>query len=153
MRLALPMVLRAQIEAAARAAFPRECCGLIEGETEQGIVRAAMIHPARNVALRPDRFEIHPEDHFAALRAARARGRTVIGCYHSHPGGEPRPSATDRAGASEKDFLWLIAALAHSDAPVTLAAFRYRAARFVPVDFRLDDDFKRELAAANPARV
>ena len=134
MKLILPWPLRIRIEGEARAAFPRECCGLIEGLRHGEILEAATHHPARNIAAGNDRFEIHPADHFAALKSARALGRAIIGCYHSHPNGSPAPSATDRAGAGEEDFLWLIAALNHNDGPVALAAFAYRAGGFVSVD-------------------
>ena len=131
MNFVLPGPLRARIEAEARAAFPRECCGLIEGGRQGEDAWAMILHPARNLATANDRFEIHPEDHFVALKAARARGQSLIGCYHSHPKGSPTPSDTDRDGAGEEDFLWLIAALAQAEGPVTLAAFAYRADGFV----------------------
>ena len=134
MTLLLPADLRARIEQAARAAFPRECCGLIEGVREEKMVRAFALHPARNIAACADRFEIDPADHFSALKIARANGRALIGCYHSHPNGRAAPSASDQAGAGEEDFLWLIAALAAADAPVALAAFIYSAAAFLPVE-------------------
>ncbi len=91
------------------------------------------LHPARNSDERNDRFAIHPEDHFAALRQARAHGRALIGCYHSHPNGSPSPSATDRDGAGEENFLWLIAALSAADGPVTVEAFVYSAAGFFSI--------------------
>jgi proteasome lid subunit RPN8/RPN11 len=121
-KVALPERLRAQILAEAHAAAPRECCGLVLGRRE-GVdaVLAAALHPARNVAVAADRFEIAPEDHFRALRAAREAGQAVIGCYHSHPNGVAQPSAHDVAGAGEDNFLWLIATPAG-----TLAAFVYR---------------------------
>ncbi len=110
MRVALPEELRAQILAEAGAAFPGECCGLIEGRRSDGAFHVAALHSARNMAAASDRFEIAPEDHFQALKAARANGRVLIGCYHSHPNGRTEPSATDKAGAGEENFLWLIAA-------------------------------------------
>jgi len=134
MKLALPQPLRARIETAARAAFPRECCGLVEGWWDARVAKAAALHPARNIANGNDRFEIHPEDHFTALKAARANSHALIGCYHSHPNGSPVPSATDRAGAGEENFFWLIAALPRADAPLTVAAFAYCAGGFVAVD-------------------
>ena len=134
MTLILPPHLRAQIEEEARAAFPRECCGLIEGRRRDDFVEAMALHVTRNLATADNRFEIHPEDHFAALKAARDNGRSLIGCYHSHPKGSPVPSATDRAGAQEEDFLWLIAALPRAEGPVTLAAFAYCAAGFFSID-------------------
>ena len=134
MKLILPWQLWTRIEEEACAAFPRECCGLIEGWRQGEIFEAAAHYPARNISPANDRFEIHPEDHFAALKAARANGRAIIGCYHSHPGGEPAPSATDKAGAAEEDFLWLIAALEQGDDSAALAVFAYCAGGFVSVD-------------------
>lgn len=120
MTLALPGALRARILAEARAAAPRECCGLILGQREGRGAAATALHPARNLAAQADRFEIDPQDHFAAQRAARAAGLAVIGCYHSHPAGVARPSAADLAGAGEEGFFWLIATPAGA-----LAAFVY----------------------------
>ena len=77
-----------------------------DGET----ARAVALHPARNLSPDASRFEIDPQDHCNALREARGAGHAIIGCYHSHPGGKPEPSATDLAGAGEDNFLRLIAA-------------------------------------------
>jgi len=134
MKLLLPAELRARIEAGTREAFPRECCGLIEGTRQNGEARAVALHPARNIAARPDRFEIAPQDHFAALKTARANGQGLIGCYHSHPDGKAAPSTADLAGAGEEDFFWLIASLSVWDAPAKIAAFVYSAGVFLPAD-------------------
>ena len=134
MKLALPRAFRKRIEREARAAYPSECCGLIEGIRDSDTARVLALHPARNIAAARDRFEIHPEDHFAALKTARARGRAIIGCYHSHPAGTPQPSETDRSGAGEDGFLWLIAAIANPEASVLFGTFVYRAAAFEPVE-------------------
>jgi proteasome lid subunit RPN8/RPN11 len=108
--VALPEALREQILREARAAAPRECCGLIEGRREADQFRIVALHPARNLADASDRFDIDPRDTLAAHKAARARGQTIVGCYHSHPNGHATPSAADLAGAAEDNFLWLIAA-------------------------------------------
>jgi proteasome lid subunit RPN8/RPN11 len=110
MKLILPAALETEIARQARAAFPRECCGLIAGARVGDDFHATRIHPGRNLAQAPDRFEIDPMDHIAAVKSARTRGATIIGCYHSHPNGEARPSRHDRSCAGEDDFLWLIAA-------------------------------------------
>ena len=127
-RVALPEVLRARLLEEARAVFPRECCGLVEGlrfESAPGPeFHVTALHPARNLAPVPDRFEIAPEDHMRAMKAARANGHALIGCYHSHPNGRAQPSAADKAGAGEEEFLWLIAA------DDRLAAFVYRGGEF-----------------------
>jgi proteasome lid subunit RPN8/RPN11 len=132
-KLALPRVFGIQIEQEARAAYPRECCGLLEGIRDEGLVQILALHPARNSAARDDRFEIDPGDHIAALKAARGNGRAIIGCYHSHPNGAASPSDTDRAGALEENFLWLIAALDAKDGPVTVRAYDYSGAEFLAV--------------------
>ena len=102
--------LAAQMLGAAACAFPLECCGLIEGMRIQGGWRAAALHEAANLAEDPARrFLIDPQRQFELIRALREGETRIIGCFHSHPEGPPEPSATDRAGAYEDDFLWLIA--------------------------------------------
>jgi len=108
-RVELPPLLAESVLVAARLDHPRECCGLLEGERKPDGYRITVIHPARNLSDDPDRFEIDPLTHIKAQKLARLRGREIIGCYHSHPGGPAQPSAADRAGAGEEDFLWLIA--------------------------------------------
>ena len=64
---------------------------------------------ARNLDPKATRYLIDPEDHFAAIRIARAECLEVIGAYHSHPSGAAVPSATDIAEAnSGSDFLYVI---------------------------------------------
>ena len=102
--------LAAQMLGAAARAFPLECCGLIEGIRVDGGWRAAALHEAANLADEPSRrFLIDPQMQFDLMRRLRKSENCIIGCFHSHPGGPPEPSATDRAGAYEDDFLWLIA--------------------------------------------
>lgn len=109
MGVILPDGLRTQILREAASAYPRECCGLIEGLREAENFRITALHPSRNLAEGADRFDIDPRDQFAAYKRARAQGHAIIGCYHSHPNGRTQPSATDLAGAAEDNFLWLIA--------------------------------------------
>ena len=118
--LILPDALGAQISEEARAAFPHECCGLIEGVRSGNVVRAVAIHATHNVSADPDGFEIDPAAHLRFRRIAREAGRAVVGCYHSHPNGRPQPSPRDLPG--ETDFVWLIAALDANGVP-SLAAF------------------------------
>jgi proteasome lid subunit RPN8/RPN11 len=128
-RLVLPPKLRAQLAREARAAFSRECCGLIEGAYDGADVRAAALHPARNLSSEADHFEIDPADHFKVLHAARERGRAIVGCYHSHPNGCAEPSPRDREGAGEAGFVWLIAALG-GDAEPNILAFVFDGTAF-----------------------
>jgi proteasome lid subunit RPN8/RPN11 len=96
----------------AREEAPRECCGLLVG-TGESVVRSVR---ARNLDAKATRYLIDPEDHFAAIRAARAEGLEVVGAYHSHPSSTPVPSATDIAEAnSGSDFLYVIVSLVNED--------------------------------------
>ncbi|HWA30328.1 MAG TPA: M67 family metallopeptidase [Rhizomicrobium sp.] len=131
MKFVLSQALQQQIAAEARATFPRECCGLLEGDG----VQAVALHIAKNISKDDDRFEIDPADHVRAQKAARANGHAIVGCYHSHPNGHAGPSPRD--GDSEDGFLWLIAAVSGSD--VSLSAFR-----------RVGDGWQRLEIAENP---
>jgi proteasome lid subunit RPN8/RPN11 len=95
----------------ARAEAPRECCGLLIGQPWL-VERVA---PATNVRASDVSFLVDPRDHFAAIRAARAEGLSVIGGYHSHPRSEALPSATDIAESAGEEFLSVIAAPAFRD--------------------------------------
>lgn len=118
--LLLDDALQARIAQDARAAFSRECCGLLEGVRDGDAVRVTALHPSSNLAADSDRFEIDPALQFRLLR----EGRTVVGCYHSHPGGQAEPSPRDAEGAGESGFVWLIAG---ADG---LGAFVWDGARF-----------------------
>jgi proteasome lid subunit RPN8/RPN11 len=107
--LVLPLMLQKQFEREARAAFPSECCGLIEGTRDGEVFNVLALHPTRNLAEEKDRFEIDPAEQFKLMRSLRGTDREIVGCYHSHPNGKAEPSARD--GESEDGFLWLIAAL------------------------------------------
>ena len=114
----------------ARASAPKECCGLLLGRGDE-IVEAFR---ARNVADEPrSRFLIDPADHFAGLRAARARGLEVVGFYHSHPASPPEPSARDIAEFSYPGHLYAIVSLLAE--PAALRLFRFDRGHFQRVSF------------------
>ena len=93
--------------AQAEAAHPRECCGLLFGSAEQARIDA--LEPAANVHSQPEtHFEIDPQVLIDAHRAARSGGPELVGYYHSHPDGKPRPSATDAAMAARDGMVWAI---------------------------------------------
>lgn len=84
-----------------------EICGLLLGASEH----VDAILPAANVAAdRMRHFEIDPAILIAAHRAQRGGGPRILGCYHSHPGGDARPSVEDAAQAEANGWLWLICA-------------------------------------------
>ena len=95
------------IVADAASTHPKECCGLLLGQGDT-ITHA---HPTRNVHPDPARhFEIDPRALIEAYKAERDGGPQVIGYYHSHPTGDPKPSATDRAQAAHDGKVWAIVA-------------------------------------------
>lgn len=102
----LPPSLLAQIAAAAEAAYPAECCGLLAGDG-QTATRAV---PGLNVAGEGvnDRFEVDPGLRFALMRELQGSGERIIGHYHSHPDQPAIPSAHDRKMAFEPELLWVI---------------------------------------------
>jgi proteasome lid subunit RPN8/RPN11 len=123
------------IRAAARRAYPSECCGLIEGAASEDGWRASAVHSAANLAEEPSRhFLIDPDVQFRLMRSLRGTGRDIIGCFHSHPGGDAEPSQRDREGAGESGFLWLIVGAREGEEPEVAAfVFDARANRFEPV--------------------
>ncbi|MDR3528473.1 MAG: M67 family metallopeptidase [Rhizomicrobium sp.] len=128
-QLILPATLHAQLLAEAKAAFPAECCGLLEGVRDGESVGVSALHPSANLSPTPKTaFEIDPALHFRLLRGLRGTGREIVGCYHSHPTGKALPSSRDRANGCEDGFVWVIIATGVND---TLAAFH--GPRFEPL--------------------
>lgn len=130
MSITIPIAVVSDMLAHAREEAPRECCGLLVGR-ETSIVRSVR---ARNIHAKATRYLIDPEDHFAAIRSARAERLDVVGAYHSHPSGTPVPSATDIAEAdSGRDFLYLIVSLIGDD----VRGYRIAAGVCTPVELRI----------------
>ncbi|MEO5742944.1 MAG: M67 family metallopeptidase [Vicinamibacterales bacterium] len=122
----IPAAVVGEMLAHARAEAPRECCGLLVGKASS-IMRSVR---ARNLDAAATRYLIDPEDHFAAIRAARAQGLEVVGAYHSHPASTAMPSPTDVAEASSgSDFLYLIVSLVNDD----VQAYRMADGEFVSI--------------------
>lgn len=85
----------------ARAAFPREACGLLVGHREGSHWIVGRVVESPNLATRTDRFELDPAVWVATELDARGRGESVLGVWHNHPRRPTRPSALDLAGAPE----------------------------------------------------
>ena len=107
MNIAIASTALATIVDHAAAAAPFEACGVVVGDATM----IATAVPAVNVAADPaTAFEIDPVTLLQVQREARAGGRAVVGCYHSHLNRVAYPSATDAAGAAEAGRVWLIVA-------------------------------------------
>ena len=120
----------ADMLAHAREEAPRECCGLLVGR-EDVVTRNVR---ARNLDRAATRYLVDPQDHFAAIRSARAEGADVIGAYHSHPATAPVPSPSDIAEAdSAPGFLYVIVSLVEED----VRAYRSAGESMIPCPLTL----------------
>jgi proteasome lid subunit RPN8/RPN11 len=95
------------LAALAARAHPREFVGALGGRTTDAGWRVETILPLPNVAGATDAFAIAAHDFAAAAAELAASDTPWIGFVHSHPHGDPRPSARDRA-ALWRDCLQLI---------------------------------------------
>jgi proteasome lid subunit RPN8/RPN11 len=94
----------------ARRAGERECCGLLLGPAGE-LARITQALPVTNVHPEPARhFEIDPIALIRAYRSEREGGPALLGFYHSHPNGHPRPSASDCEHAGGDGRVWAIIA-------------------------------------------
>lgn len=112
----------------ARDEAPNECCGLLVGE---GAVVDEWIR-TRNLKASPTEYLVDPADHFDAIRRVRAKGRTIVGAYHSHPASPAVPSPTDVSEAHYPEFVYVIVSLESPDAP-SVHAYAIRSGSFAPV--------------------
>jgi proteasome lid subunit RPN8/RPN11 len=126
--LRLPATLQAIIVAHCTRTLPDEGCGLLLGHRQGTQGSVVEVLPARNTRASPQHYEIEPETVLAADQRARAQGQLLLGAWHSHPGGMPVPSATDRAEAWP-DWCYVIVGLADPAHP------ELRAWRLVGEDF------------------
>ncbi|ELY65338.1 desampylase [Natronococcus jeotgali] len=130
--LALPKAVRAEIVERARGGRPLEICGVLGGEYDPtGRSEVGSQYPAENVAEHPrTRYRIDPEEQLAIFDRLEARDEEIVGFYHSHPRGPPRPSETDAADATWSDRSYVIVSLE----PFEVGSWRWRE----------DDGFERE---------
>ncbi|ELZ20518.1 Mov34/MPN/PAD-1 family protein [Haloterrigena salina JCM 13891] len=122
--LVVPTAIRDRILERAREGAPEEICGIFGGDFEsEGQSRVRSQYPAENVAETPrTRYRIDPEEQLAVFERLEDRGEEIVGFYHSHPRGPPRPSATDEAQATWPDRSYLIVSLD----PLEVGSWRWR---------------------------
>ncbi|QCS41280.1 desampylase [Natrinema versiforme] len=122
--ITLPTAIRETILERARGGRPAEICGVLGGEYEpEGRSRVRSQYPAENVAeTSRTRYEIEPEEQLAIFDRLEDRGEDIVGFYHSHPRGPPRPSATDTAQATWPNRSYLIVSLE----PLEVGSWRWR---------------------------
>ena len=107
-----------QIVAQAREEAPNECCGIIAAHDG----KAVTVHPARNAAASPLRYEMDGMEQYRIQTAIEDAGHELGAIYHSHTRTPPLPSQTDINLAFYPEALYLIVGVA-GDEP-DIRAFR-----------------------------
>jgi proteasome lid subunit RPN8/RPN11 len=92
----------------ARAEAPNECCGIIAAQDG----RAVAVHPARNAAASPLRYEMDGMEQYRIQSAIEDAGHELGAIYHSHTRTEPKPSQTDINLAFYPEALYVIVGVA-----------------------------------------
>jgi len=99
---------------------PEEVCGVLAGERgSPDHVTGARRVPNVATHLRTE-YELDPAATMATIDRIEDAGDEAVGFYHSHPESDPVPSATDRARATWKGYVYLIVS-----PPDALRAYRY----------------------------
>jgi proteasome lid subunit RPN8/RPN11 len=106
----------------AREEAPHECCGLLAGKEETGII--SKTYPIANLpsddprivdldvpADRSLRYMMDPEAQFDAVREMRNNGLLLMGIYHSHTHSVAYPSETDVRLAFYPELTYFIVSL------------------------------------------
>lgn len=108
MTLVIPAAIRAELEAAARAAAPLEACGLLAGDGG----RVTRYFPMTNADASAEHFSMQPAEQFAVYKELRARGLKLLAIWHSHPATPARMSDEDLRLAFTPDVVYVILSLA-----------------------------------------
>ena len=126
--------------AAARGDYPDECCGLIIGHKEKQDWIVDDLAASENQSPTPARnFEVDMRLRLALQKELRGTGRGIIGHYHSHPGGDATPSATDLKSAWEDDMVWIIMAVEDAEVMMSAAVYSDASNNFTEIDISLTD--------------
>ena len=122
-----------QIVAQARAEAPNECCGMIAAADG----RAVAVHPARNAAASPLRYEIDGMEQYRIQTAIEDAGLELGAIYHSHTRSAPVPSQTDINLAFYPDALYVIVGVKDPEAEVR--AWRIVDGQVAEAPFEVED--------------
>ncbi len=110
--------------------YPEECCGFLVGYYDDaGEPQITEAYPAENVRdERSRRYRLSAHDFHTVESAVEARGRAIVGFYHSHPDHPARPSSTDLDEATFPGYAYIIVSVidgsAHDLRAWSLAADR-----------------------------
>jgi proteasome lid subunit RPN8/RPN11 len=126
--LRVPAQILDAIQNHAESCAPEEACGLLASDG-QGAFK--MVYCLTNSQHSPSAYTVDPVEHFRAMRHAEMNGWHLSGVFHSHPLGDPFPSATDRALAMEPEWVYLIAG---SDGTIRAYHLRAGSVEEVPIE-------------------
>src|SRR5262245_13300797 len=96
-RLLLPRILHDAMIAHALAERPHECCGLLAGTRDQGVLTAVVHYPLVNERASATRYLSDARSILQATRDIDRRGLDEVCVYHSHPTSPAIPSEIDLA--------------------------------------------------------
>ena len=102
-----------KILAHCRAGLPNESCGLLAGDIDGEIKTITDVYLLTNIDA--------SKEQLAAVKDARAKGKKLIGNFHSHPESPSRPSEEDKRLAYDSTMEYLILSLQEADHPVLKA--------------------------------
>ncbi|MEH6401747.1 MAG: M67 family metallopeptidase [Sneathiella sp.] len=116
MSLSLTFQHLAQLDQHCKKCWPEEACALLVGRKGDGGNRTVnRVVLSDNIADDKTRyFEIDPGIRIKLERQLRAGDESIIGVFHSHPGGPAKPSQADEKMVIEKQLLWMIASVSNT---------------------------------------
>ncbi|MHC4202289.1 MAG: M67 family metallopeptidase, partial [Planctomycetota bacterium] len=84
------------IQRAAKANWPKECCGIVIARREDPGLGVVVLS-SRNVTLRNPRrnYRLDHAVHIRAVEAELCGAAVILGYYHSHAAGPAEPSRAD----------------------------------------------------------
>ena len=110
-----------KILAHCREGLPNESCGLLAGTVEGDVKTVTKVYLLTNIDASNEHFSMDPKEQLAAVKDARAKGKKLIGNFHSHPESPSRPSEEDKRLAYDSTMEYLILSLQEADNPVLKA--------------------------------
>jgi [CysO sulfur-carrier protein]-S-L-cysteine hydrolase len=116
----IPRALLDQIVAQARDEAPNECCGIIAADDGMAVA----VHPARNAAASPLRYEMDGMEQYRIQTAIEDAGHALGAIYHSHTRTDPKPSQTDINLAFYPEALYVIVGV--KEEPAIVKAFEIK---------------------------
>ena len=86
-----------KILAHCQAGFPNESCGLLAGDIDGEVKSITEVYLLTNIDASNEHFSMDPKEQLAAVKDARAKGKKLIGNFHSHPESPPPVQASSTA--------------------------------------------------------